>query len=457
MTVWRKCLSLGARYLSTSAESSRGLIQYSRTTDKSYIRIRGPDSPKFLNGLLTSKIVPFFTKKNLTTINPDQGQDPNANTVPQFDETGRNWGIYNELSYNGSYISRFGQYSGILNSKGKLVTDTIVYPVPLTCLTQRSERYPEYLLEFDTSIVDHILNLFQIHKLTSKVRIMKTEDLISWDLSIRLPSESQNPWIANLLDPSTMTKTPEEALFFAKSVGSALFNGNESSVVALYIERRTDEILETHGSAAQCFRVVTDSDVPDISQILNPVGLPFSFTVEKKEPSYFRKLRFEAGYVDSARDFKPETLLPLELNFDYLPNAVSADKGCYVGQELTARTFATGILRKRLVPVTLTNSNELSLLSDDKRYPEILIDSKHDNNSLASVSTPFGATPSKPRRSRPAGSLIAYEGDKGVALLRIEHFKKAFEGDQEEKLFHVKVDGKIVEINPRKPFWLEGN
>lgn len=453
MNTWRKCLSLGTRCLSNSAKSGKGLIQYSQTTNKSYIKIRGPDSPKFLNGLLTSKIIPYFIKKNLTTINPDQDEGPKANAVPQFHETGHNWGIYNELSYNGSYISRFGQYSGILNSKGKLVTDTIVYPVPLTCLTQRSEKYPEYLLEFDTSIVDHVLNLFQIHKLTSKVKIMKAEDLIPWDLRIKLPSESQNPWISNLLDPSTMTRTPEEALLFAKSVASALFNGNESSIVALYIERRTDEILETDPNAAQCFRVVTPADVQDISHILNPVGLPFSFTVEEKEPSYFRKLRFEAGYVDSARDFKPETLLPLELNFDYLPNAVSADKGCYVGQELTARTFATGILRKRLVPVTLTNSQMLSLLSDDKRYPEIRIDSKHDNN-LAAVSTPFGAP--KPRRSRPAGSLIAYEGDKGVALLRVEHFKKAFESDQEEKLFHIKVGKKVVEVIPRKPFWLEG-
>ncbi|QLQ78607.1 hypothetical protein HG537_0A08540 [Torulaspora globosa] len=455
MTVWRKCLSLGVRCLSNSAQGS--LIRYSRTTDKSYIKIRGPDTPKFLNGLLTSKVIPFFIKKNLTTINPDQVQDPNANAVPQFDEKGRNWGIYNELSYNGPYISRFGQYSGILNSKGKLVTDTIVYPVPLASLTPRSEKYPEYLLEFDTSIVDHVLNLFQIHKLTSKVKIMKAEDLISWDLSIKLPPESQNPWIPNLLDPSTMTRTPEEALLFAKSVASALFSGNESSIVALYIERRTDEILETNASAAQCFRIVTNTDVPDISHILNPVGLPFSFNIEKKDPSYFRKLRFEGGYIDSASDFKPETLLPLELNFDYLPNAVSADKGCYVGQELTARTFATGILRKRLVPVTLTNSNALSLLNDDKRYPEILTDSKHDNSPLAAVTTPFGTTTSKPRRSRPAGSLIAYEGDKGVALLRIEHFKKAFDGDQEENgLFHIKVNGKIVEVIPRKPFWLEG-
>ena len=32
---------------------------------------------------------------------------------------------------------------------------------------------------------------------------------------------------------------------------------------------------------------------------------------------------------------------------------VSFDKGCYVGQELTARTHHTGMVRKRVMPVSL--------------------------------------------------------------------------------------------------------
>lgn len=454
MNVWRRCLPLGARHLSISTDIGKGLLQYSRTNDKSYIRIRGPDAPKFLNGLLTSKLVPFFIKKNLTTINPDGDQV--ANAVPQFDETKNNWGIYNELSYNGSYISRFGQYTGMLNSKGKLITDTILYPVPLANLAAKSAKYPEYLLEFDSSIVDHVLRLFDIHKLTSRVKITKATDQISWDLSVRLPPEPENPWIANLLDPTTMTKTSEDALILAQDIVSAFFQGNEESVVAIYIERRTDDMLELDGKAAQCFRVVTHSDVQDIAEKFNPKGLPFPFTLEKKSPAFFRKLRFEAGFVDSARDFKPETLLPLELNFDHLPNAVSADKGCYVGQELTARTFATGILRKRLVPVTLTNADVLATASQDTRYPEILIDPKHATSltSTAPTTTPFGASKGRPRRSKPAGSLIAYEGDKGVALLRIEHFKKAFEANQGD-LFHIDVGDTRVGVVPQRPFWLE--
>ena len=42
---------------------------------------------------------------------------------------------------------------------------------------------------------------------------------------------------------------------------------------------------------------------------------------------------------------------PLEYNIDYL-NGVDFHKGCYIGQELTARTHHTGVIRKRILPLT---------------------------------------------------------------------------------------------------------
>lgn len=447
MILRNRCLLLTRRGLSTS--NDRGLLRFSRTNNKSYLKVRGPDSPKFLNGLLTSKVIPFFVKKNLTTINPDE--EELTNTVFEFDETQTNWGVYNEMSYNGAYISRFGQYAGILNSKGKLITDTILYPAPLSSADAKVMRYPTYLLEFDASIVDYIQDLFNIHKLTSKVKIKKANDLISWDLSLQLPPEPTNPWVTNLLDPSTTTKTPEDALAFAQELVSAFFQGSEDQIIALYIERRTDEILETNGKAPQMLRVVTTSDTQNVSKIFNPVGLPYPCSIEEVDQSFFRESRFEAGFVDSTSDFKPESLLPLELNFDYLPNAVSADKGCYMGQELTTRTLATGILRKRLVPVTLTNTDALT---PNAKYHDIMLDSQltTTTTTTTSSSSPFGVAPSKPRQ-RPAGSLIAHQGNLGVAILRTEHFKLAFDQPQDKVLFH--IAGTPVGVIPKKPFWLE--
>lgn len=42
--------------------------------------------------------------------------------------------------------------------------------------------------------------------------------------------------------------------------------------------------------------------------------------------------------------------IPLEYNLVGL-NAISFDKGCYVGQELVARTHHRGVIRKRLLPL----------------------------------------------------------------------------------------------------------
>ena len=44
--------------------------------------------------------------------------------------------------------------------------------------------------------------------------------------------------------------------------------------------------------------------------------------------------------------------MPLEYNLDGL-NGVSYTKGCYVGQELIARTHNRGVVRKRLMPIAI--------------------------------------------------------------------------------------------------------
>lgn len=46
--------------------------------------------------------------------------------------------------------------------------------------------------------------------------------------------------------------------------------------------------------------------------------------------------------------------IPLEYNLVGL-NAISFDKGCYVGQELVARTHHRGVIRKRVVPLKFLN------------------------------------------------------------------------------------------------------
>lgn len=60
--------------------------------------------------------------------------------------------------------------------------------------------------------------------------------------------------------------------------------------------------------------------------------------------------RLRLGIPDSSRDLIPEKSILLDNGFDEL-GGVAWDKGCYVGQELTARTKYRGLVKKRLVPV----------------------------------------------------------------------------------------------------------
>jgi len=65
--------------------------------------------------------------------------------------------------------------------------------------------------------------------------------------------------------------------------------------------------------------------------------------------------RLALGIPDGSRDLVPEKSILLESGFDEL-NGVDWQKGCYVGQELTARTKYRGLIKKRLLPVRIEGS-----------------------------------------------------------------------------------------------------
>ncbi|KIL99841.1 Folate-dependent protein for Fe/S cluster synthesis/repair in oxidative stress [Paramagnetospirillum magnetotacticum MS-1] len=60
--------------------------------------------------------------------------------------------------------------------------------------------------------------------------------------------------------------------------------------------------------------------------------------------------RIRLGLPDGSRDLEVDKALLLENGFEEL-NGVDFNKGCYMGQELTARTKYRGLVKKRLMPV----------------------------------------------------------------------------------------------------------
>ncbi|HUC10333.1 MAG TPA: folate-binding protein [Stellaceae bacterium] len=82
----------------------------------------------------------------------------------------------------------------------------------------------------------------------------------------------------------------------------------------------------------------------------------------------YDKLRLRAGVADGSRDLVLEKSILLEAGFDEL-NGVDWNKGCYIGQELTARTKYRGLVKRRLVPVTIAGPQPApgTLISSDGR------------------------------------------------------------------------------------------
>jgi len=62
--------------------------------------------------------------------------------------------------------------------------------------------------------------------------------------------------------------------------------------------------------------------------------------------------RLALGLPDGSCDLEAEKSVLLEAGFDEL-HGVSWSKGCYMGQELTARTKYRGLVKRRLVPVAI--------------------------------------------------------------------------------------------------------
>lgn len=62
--------------------------------------------------------------------------------------------------------------------------------------------------------------------------------------------------------------------------------------------------------------------------------------------------RIYLGLPDGSKDLDAEKTVLLEAGFDEL-NGISWTKGCYMGQELTARTKYRGLVKRRLVPVVV--------------------------------------------------------------------------------------------------------
>ncbi len=102
------------------------------------------------------------------------------------------------------------------------------------------------------------------------------------------------------------------------------------------------------GAAPDAGIVAPDPRTPDAGwRVLSDTPLAANAAAEDWD-----RHRLALGLPDGSRDMEAEKTTLLEAGFDEL-HGVSWTKGCYMGQELTARTKYRGLLKRRLVPVRI--------------------------------------------------------------------------------------------------------
>jgi folate-binding protein YgfZ len=121
--------------------------------------------------------------------------------------------------------------------------------------------------------------------------------------------------------------------------------------------------------------------------------------------------RLALGLADGSRDLLVEKSTLLEANFEEL-HGVDFKKGCYVGQEVTARTKYRGLVKKRLVPVAIDGP------------------------------APAPGTAVTDAEGREAGTLQSAVDGLGLALLRLEQIDAAA------------LRAGEATVHPRRPDWL---
>ncbi|CAN7977174.1 unnamed protein product, partial [Ixodes persulcatus] len=112
------------------------------------------------------------------------------------------------------------------------------------------------------------------------------------------------------------------------------------------------------------------------------------------------KLRYQLGVIEGLGELPTANCFPLEYNADYM-SGVSFHKGCYIGQELTARTHHTGVVRKRIMPVVLLD--------------------RADGGGVVSD------TVVKDGNDKAVGKFRVHRGQVGLALLRVDEALSAAE------------------------------
>lgn len=145
-----------------------------------------------------------------------------------------------------------------------------------------------------------------------------------------------------------------------------------------------------------------------VDSVVAAAGLDAADCQETKPEDYDRH-RLSLGLPDGSRDLAVDKATLMESGFDEL-NGIDWTKGCYMGQEVTARMKHRGLVKKRLMPVVIEGSAPepgSNIVADGRTVGEMR--SAFDGRGLAllkldvlDAETPLEAGDSRLTPERPA-------------------------------------------------------
>ena len=230
-------------------------------------------------------------------------------------------------------VPRRSVYSMLLNHAGRIVFDAIIF--------RGRNAEDEFYLECDAEQSAKLVRHLKLYRVRKKVEIEAMEQTRTAVLF--------NSWAED--DRASPTAQLEEP-------GSVFCDQKEGSVAGGDLEIDVDGVLHS-----------ADPRVPALgNRILAPEGQIPSVcgalgASRCDDPTTFERLRHRLGVSEGPSEMPAGKCFPLEYNADYM-HGVSFHKGCYVGQELTARTHHTGIVRKRIMPVRLLDGPDRDVDSE---------------------------------------------------------------------------------------------
>ncbi|KAB0803575.1 hypothetical protein PPYR_00548 [Photinus pyralis] len=257
-------------------------------------------------------------------------------------------------------------FTMFLNTKGRILFDAILY---------RTVSENVFLMECDRRGIE----MFQKH--LKMYRVRRKVDVSSVDTEM---------CVYAMFDPHHTDS--------GKSVHE-ISRHLEGLIVPI---EELNEILPETSKTCKMFKdvhIYSDPRVANLGvRLIAPRNLDLRKEIAKvfnveSNPSQERSyqwLRYTLGVGEGLDDLPIDNSFPLEANCDYL-HGISFHKGCYIGQELTARTHHTGVVRKRLMPLYF--KDQLKSIPEDSK--------------IISESTNLG-------------KLRGVTGNVGLALLRIE-------------------------------------